>query len=156
MERFFLPFITIGLAAFSMGACKIRDGASAEKKNPSDLQSDISQEVLPSVDLSKSPVFVRCSSIEDQTTKVDLSLHHNQQTGAALINYQIAETPQQSQSGRWDNYDEANAYQYIYSFGDLRLIFTNEPIFSNAYPATLLGTDASGKYQEHTLSCDKL
>ena len=155
MGRLSILIILLGLSGVSFQACKIRGGSSADKNTPSDPNAAILQESDASVDISKSPVFVRCSAPKDATTKVDLSIHHSQQTGSALVTYRIGEASEVSQKGRWDNYDEPSAYQYIYSFGDLRFILTNEQIFQGALPATLVGNDLNGKYQEQTLACNK-
>jgi hypothetical protein len=145
----------IGLSLASLTACKLRDGSSSDKNAPSDPNAAILQETDSSIDLSKTPVFVRCSSPKDVAAKMDLSIHHSQQTGSAQITYRIGGASEVSQRGRWDNHDEGSPYQYLYSFGDLRFILTNEQIFAGSYPATLVGNDSSGKYQEQTLACSK-
>ena len=155
MGRLSMLAIVAGLSSVAFTACKLRDGSSTEKKTPSDPNSIISQEMDSSIDLSKTPIFVRCSSPKDTSTKVDLSIQHSQQTGAAQLTYRISSASEISQRGRWDNHDEAIPCQYIYSFGDLRFILTNEQIFAGSFPATLVGTDSAGKYQEHALACDK-
>ena len=155
MGRLSMLAIVAGLSTVAFAACKLRDGSSAEKKAQSDPNSVISQEMDSSIDLSKTPIFVRCSAPKDTSTKVDLSIQHSQQTGAAQLTYRISSASEISQRGRWDNHDEAAPYQYFYSFGDLRFILTNEQIFAGSFPATLVGSDAAGKYQEHTLACSK-
>lgn len=155
MGRLSTLAIVAVLSTAAFQACKLRDGSSTEKKTPSDPNSIISQEMDSSIDLSKTPIFVRCASPKDASTKVDLSIQHSQQTGAAQLTYRINSAPEVSQRGRWDNHDESTHYQYLYSFGDLRFILTHDQIFAGSFPATLVGSDAAGKYQEHTLACSK-
>lgn len=155
MGRLSTSVMLIGLSLAPLHSCKLRGGSSADKNAASDPNSGLLQESDSSIDLSKTPVFVRCSSPKDVATKIDLSIHHSQQTGLAQITYRVGGSSEVIQKGRWDNHDEGSPYQYLYSFGDLRFILTNEQIFAGSYPATLVGNDSSGKYQEQTLACSK-
>lgn len=155
MEKLWVLAAVMGLSSASIYACKLRDSTSAEKKASSDPNAEIAQDADSGLDLSKSPVFVRCLAPKESNSKVDASIHHSQKSGAAQITYRIAAGSEVIQKGRWDNHDEPSPYQYIYSFGDLRFILTNEQIVQGSLPATLVGNDASGKYIEQTLICSK-
>jgi hypothetical protein len=149
--------IVAGLSTVAFAACKMRDGSSSDKKAHSDPNSVISQEMDSSLDLSKAPLFVKCTAPKEAAQSFELSLRQDKVSGLAVITYRHGdnEASAVSATGRWDNFNEQNAYQFLYSFGELRLIMTQEQIADGFYPATLVGVDSAKQYVEQNLMCSK-
>jgi hypothetical protein len=157
MGRLSMLAIVAGLSTVAFAACKLRDGSSTEKKTPSDPNSIISQEMDSTIDLSKTPIFVKCTAPKEAAQSFELTLRQDKASGIAGITYRHGdnEASAVSTTGRWDNFNEPNSYQFLYSFGELRLIMTQDQFAGGFYPATLVGVDAAKQYIEQNLMCSK-
>jgi hypothetical protein len=144
-----LSFILLSTLA-TTGSCKIRGSAAPTKQ--SDPAVDISD---MATDLSKAPIFVTCKSANPSKTPIEMSIRQDSQSGTAQTNYRFGTEADVLAKGRWDNFDEPSSSQYLYSFGGLRFIITNDKAAGGFYPGTLVGTTQSDRYLEENLSCSK-
>lgn len=132
------------------GSCKIRGNAAPTKQSdPAAGHSDIAS------DLSKAPIFVTCKSASSSKTSVDMTIRHDSKSGDAETRLKLGSDPDTVSPGRWDNFDEPGSSQYLYSFGGLRFIITNDKAAGGFYPGTLVGTTQNDRYVEENLSCSK-
>ena len=158
MGRIFLRVILsscIGALLFTLASCKLRDGSTSTKTADTSSSIGTTQNLSGSNDLSTLPLFLRCSTPKTSPIRAELSIRQEDSTGRAQMTYRFAGESETTVTGRWDNFEEPSPYQFIYSFGELRLIVTNERLFEAGLPATLLGPDATGKNRELTLVCTR-
>lgn len=132
------------------GSCKIRGSSAPTKQSePSAGHSDIAR------DLSKAPIFVTCKSANSAKTSIEMSLRHDAKSGAAETRLKLGNDADSVSLGRWDNFDDPSSSQYLYSFGGLRFIITNDKAAGGFYPGTLVGTTQGERYLEENLVCSK-
>jgi len=156
MNPSFRPALFAAMSCLiSLSSCKVRGGANPTKETPSDPNSVLESPDSPSVDLSKSPIFVRCSSPKDSSSAFELLIRQDQASGSAQIAYRAGGATEVVTNGMWDNHKEKNPYQCLYSFGELRFIITMEQVSQGLLPSTLVGNDSNGRYIEQNLMCSK-
>lgn len=158
MRHIFLRVILrscIGVLLFTLSSCKLRDGSPSTKTAETSSSIGTTQNLSGMNDLSTLPLFLRCSTQKTSPVRAELSIRQEDSTGRAQMTYRFSGETETTLNGRWDNFEEPSPYQFIYSFGELRLIVTNERLFESGLPATLLGPDAAGKNRELTLVCTR-
>ena len=132
------------------GSCKVRGSAAPTKQ--SDPAAGISD---MATDLAKAPIFVTCKSANSSKTTIEMSLRQDAKSGAAETRLKLGNDADSVSLGRWDNFDDPSSSQYLYSFGGLRFIITNDKAAGGFYPGTLVGTTQSDRYLEENLICSK-
>lgn len=132
------------------GSCKVRGSATPTKQSESSpSHGDVSS------DLSKAPIFVSCKSGSPSKTSTEMTIRHNSKSGDAEARLKLGSDPETVSLGRWDNFDDPSSSQYLYSFGGLRFIITNDKASGGFYPGTLVGTTQNDRYLEENLICSK-
>lgn len=146
------------LTAFNASSCKMRTARPGDESTKSDSLSSSAGISSSAIDISKTPLFVKCTGPKEAAQSFELSLRQDKASGLAGITYRHGdnEASAVSTTGRWDNFNEPNAYQFLYSFGELRLIMTQDQIAGGFYPATFVGVDAAKQYIEQNLMCSKV
>ena len=146
------------LTAFNASSCKMRTARPSDESTKSDTLSTSTGNGAGGLDISKAPLFVKCTAPKEAAQSFELSLSQDKASGLAGITYRHGdnEASAVSTTGRWDNFNEPNAYQFLYSFGELRLIMTQDQIAGGFYPATFVGVDAAKQYIEQNLMCSKV
>jgi hypothetical protein len=136
-------------------SCKLRGNATPAKQSESASNPSATGTADVSTDLSKAPIFVTCKSGNSSKSPIEMTIRHDSKTGDAQTNLKFGGDTDTASRGRWDNFDDPSSSQYLYSFGGLRFIITNEKAAGGFYPGTLVGTTPSDRYLEENLICSK-